>query len=95
MDSATLVFVLSKLKSFERMQWQELLRGGSHNVRAADLVKSAQDRLAVLSLDDYDEIYSLRLSGTQRLYGIKDKGVLRFIWWDPDHKIYETKLKHT
>lgn len=95
MDARTLVSVLTKLKSFERMNWQELRNDGSHSVPTFNLIKDARDRLEQLHLDDYDEIYSLRLTGTQRIYGIKDGGVIRILWWDPIHEIYHVEKKGT
>lgn len=88
--------VYDKLANFESMTWDEILKaaGGrnrgnnSHNVTLEKCCKDARDRLAELMQDDIDELFSLRLTGTHRLWGIKEGRVLRFIWNDPDHSVY-------
>jgi hypothetical protein len=88
-----------KLADFESMTWAEIQRaaGGrshgnnSHFVEVKDCCKEARDRLLDLRMDDTDEVFSLRLTGTLRLYGIRDGRVLRFIWHDPEHSVYPTK----
>jgi hypothetical protein len=47
-------------------------------------------------LDDVDELFSLRMGGAKkRIYGIRDRGTLQVIWWDPEHEIYPTEPKNT
>jgi hypothetical protein len=90
-----LVEVLGKLKNFEQLLWGDIFKAGSHDVQVSDIIKEANDRLVELSLDDMAELYSLRLSGKERIYGIKEGGILRIIWWDPNHEICPSKKKHT
>ena len=60
--------------------------GTNHHALPKDkFTKDAKDRLEILKLDDYEELFSLRLGNKIRLYGIKDGRVLRFIWHDPYH----------
>jgi len=83
------------LCSFETMSWNEIksTSGGkapgngtnSHALPIGGFSKKAISRLEELKLDDNDELFSLRLQGKLRLYGIKDGRVLRFIWHDPHH----------
>lgn len=88
--------VIEKLGSFEGMTWAEIMAqsGGrshgtnSHFENVYDLKKEAQKRLQELHLDDLDQVFSLRLSGTERLYGILNDRILRIIWYDPNHEIY-------
>jgi hypothetical protein len=75
------------------MTWGELrgAAGGKssgtnhHSLPLDALSKSAQVRLSELSLDDVDAVFSLRLTGTIRVYGIKDGRVLRVLWYDKYH----------
>lgn len=87
--------ILQKKKSFETMTLADLGRGGSHNVEQWKLCKAARDRLAELKLEDIDELYSLRLSGTNRIWCIKHLNVMRVLWWDPDHQVCPSLKKHT
>jgi hypothetical protein len=46
--------------------------------------------LVDLKLDDIEELYRFRFTGTQRIWGIRDRRTFRVLWWDPDHQVYET-----
>jgi len=36
---------------------------------------------------DVDEMLSLRLSGTERVWGILADGICTLVWWDPEHRL--------
>lgn len=78
-----------KLKCFEQMQWKHLAADQQyhHSVPFYKLRKEAQEIAANMGIDDYEQIWSLRLTGKQRLWGVRDKGYFLAIWWDPDHCI--------
>lgn len=83
------------------MTWAEIQQatGGrlsgnnNHFLSVEDCCKDAKKRLEEIGLPDCDQIFSLRISGKLRLHGIKDGRVLRFIWYDPNHSVYESKKK--
>lgn len=86
--------LMTKLISFEGMTWHEIeaTSGGRkagtnhHFIRVADLIKDAQKRLDELNLY-YDELFSLRLSSKERLFGILENGVYHILWYDAYHEI--------
>lgn len=55
----------------------------------------ALERLETLGLADQTKIAVLRLTGTQRLYGFLVDAVFHVVWWDPDHKIWRSRLRRT
>jgi hypothetical protein len=85
--------ILLKLISFEGLTWAILKEqaGGRkrgtnhHSLKISDLTKAARDRITQLRLDQYDKIFSLRVSGTVRIYGIRDGRVMRLLWYDKCH----------
>jgi hypothetical protein len=87
--------ILPKLKSFESMSWTEIKQSGSHSIERYKLCKEAQLRLVDMSLDDNDEVFSLRLTGMKRIIGILQNHCLQILWWDPEHKVCPSTLKHT
>ena len=90
--------IQEKLLSFESMTWSEILIKGkkfNHLVEVTKLCKSAQDSLVSMAIEDIDEILSLHLSGKERVWGILDRGVVELLWWDPNHEICPSLLKHT
>ena len=85
--------LLSKLVSYEGMTWAviEQAIGGkakgnnNHFVDVERCQKRAQDRLKQIGLEDIDRIYSLRLEGKLRLYGLREGAILILLWHDPHH----------
>ncbi|WP_059026745.1 hypothetical protein [Gabonibacter massiliensis] len=84
------------LKDRENSTWQAIERAthgrqgksNSHHVSVGNLCPDAQKRLKEMKLDDIDEIYSLRLGGELRIYGIRKYNYLKILWVDPNHEIY-------
>ncbi len=79
------------------MTWHDIIsatKGGmssegskSHSISIDRLCIKAQKRLRE-GLHIYeDNIFSLRLSGKERVFGILTLGVFRIIWYDPNHEI--------
>lgn len=91
-------YVLDKLISYEGMTWAEIqeANGGrkkgtnNHFEKISDLIDEAQQRAKELRIQS-DELFSLRLGGTVRLYGIVEDGLFSVIWLDTKHEIYRVK----
>ena len=85
--------ILPKLQDFESMTWAEIQQaaGGrargnnSHFVPVERLTRNAKERLAAIRQDDVSALFSLRLSATTRIYGIRDRRALKLLWYDPYH----------
>jgi hypothetical protein len=90
--------VRRKLGNFESMTWNQILvvaNRRNHAVSVDRLCKTAQDRLEEIGQGDVDELVSLRLSGPERVWGIRAGHVLNILWWDPEHAVCPALLKHT
>ncbi|MCY4283978.1 MAG: hypothetical protein OXC65_01405 [Thiotrichales bacterium] len=85
--------LLPKLRDFETMTWEEIMRaaGGrargnnNHFVSVEKFTRPAKERLAALGQEDISELFSLRLTATTRIYGIRDRRALKLLWYDPHH----------
>lgn len=89
LDGEGLLRIREKLSHFESMTWNEILvksKKQHHSIRVSDISAEAQKRLEVLGLG-LDEVVSLRLSGSERVFGFLDNGVLVLLWWDPSHQV--------
>ena len=95
MDSATLKKVLTRLKPLETMPWREITNTGSHPIDVSAIIKEARERLAEIGQDDTDQLYSLRVEGALRIWGIRDGRVLKILWYDPEHAICPSPKKGT
>lgn len=83
-----LVEIIPKLHSFESMTWAAVEGAtGSHFVLVSDCIKDAKDRLKDIGQEDIADLFSLRLSGKKRIWGIRDVAILRILWWDPAHQV--------
>lgn len=95
-DGADLVQALQRLGTFETMTWADIERdGGSHPVPCTDITSQAQKRLVQIDQDDLSHLYSLRITGRQRVWGIRDHECLRILWWDPRHEVCPSHKRHT
>ena len=91
--------IINKLKNLETQTWQEVqdASGGkspghgnnSHFINASYLPSDAARYFHDKGYEEaYDDVFSLRLSGSERLIGVADKAVFRIIWYDPEHKFF-------
>lgn len=88
--------VYRKLAQYERRSWKELNNRNDKAISVANLPVKARTRLQELELDDSDgALWELHLTGEQRVWGIRRGDIMHLLWWDPDHKVYPTKKKHT
>ncbi|MBF0097355.1 MAG: hypothetical protein HQM04_10070 [Magnetococcales bacterium] len=82
-----------QLQSFESMTWSEIDRvsGGRivgtnhHSLTVDGFTKGARDRLDEIFKGKIEELFSLRINNTVRIYGIREGRVLKRIWHDPHH----------
>lgn len=98
LTDAKLHEIREKLTGFENSTWKDILvRAGDRNhfVEVSRLCPAAKKRLSDLRMGDIEELVSLRLSGKERIWGILNQGVMQLLWWDPDHEVCPSLLKHT
>jgi hypothetical protein len=99
-DAVTFInLILPKLKSYESMSWAEIQGKNSHFIDVKDICDKAKKCLLEQQQDDIDQVFSLRMEGRPRLFGIVHEGVFKSLWYDPQHQICKsfkkgTKKKH-
>ncbi|HZF13786.1 MAG TPA: hypothetical protein VFE33_33760 [Thermoanaerobaculia bacterium] len=97
-EAAKLEEVRQKLAHFEAMTWQEILVSSGHRNHAVAIDRIcdvAVDRLEEIGQGDTEELVSLRLSGPERVWGIRTGNVFMVLWWDPEHAVCPALLRHT
>jgi hypothetical protein len=87
--------VLQRMRELESMTWHAISETGSHFIETSALSRMARERLVVIQQDDVDQVYSVRVTGRRRIIGIREGGVLRILWWDPEHEVCPSPKKHT
>ncbi|MEM9594749.1 MAG: hypothetical protein AAGD06_10805 [Acidobacteriota bacterium] len=97
-SSAKLSEIREKLAGFESRDWNDILvkdQKRNHSVRVDRLDARARKRLAEIKKDDFEELVSLRLSGKERIWGVRIGSVLELLWWDPLHEVCPSNLRNT
>lgn len=87
--------IWEKMRNFETMTWGEILGRHHHAIAVNDIIEPAQNQLEQLGHDDQAELVSFRLSNTERIWAIRSGEEAFLLWWDPNHEIYPSQLKHT
>lgn len=99
LDARALCGLLTQMIKFESMTVNEVFHCGDNIGKCYDLEAlpnaKARERLEVLNLGDQTKIWRLRIGGTGRLYGFLTRNVFHVVFWDADHEIWPSKLKHT
>ncbi len=88
--------IIKKLGNYEGMTWAEIMQasGGrksgtnNHFDNVSNLANFAQKRWTELHLEEYDQVFSLRLTGEKRIFGILTNAILKIIWYDKEHCFY-------
>jgi hypothetical protein len=90
--------VYTKLVHHEERTWAESLKpksAGYKRIPVESVCAKAQRRLEDRNLDDYDDLVEFRLSGQERVWGIREGNICYILWWDPKHEVCPSHMKHT
>lgn len=87
--------IYTKIRHFETNTWHIIERerhgkkGKSkhHYISISDIISTAQKRLQKLDLDDVDQLFSIRLKGKLRIWGIRTFSYFKVLWFDFNHEI--------
>ncbi|MBP2622277.1 hypothetical protein ACVRXQ_13150 [Streptococcus panodentis] len=87
--------IFKALKSFESMTWQEIdsASGGkkkgtnNHFISFESMINEARNRADELKLLQHESLYSLRIQGKIRLFGVLNNGIYHIVWYDGNHAI--------
>jgi hypothetical protein len=98
-DGSALAEILGHLKKFESMTLNEVFHNGGYPGKDYDVDAIPNTRvlacLEALGLADQTKIWVLRCGGKPRLYGFLLSNVFHVVFWDPEHEIWPSQLKHT
>jgi hypothetical protein len=87
--------IVSKLHNFDSMMWSAIEGSRHHVIKKDSLSKDAIRRLEEIGQDDIDEVFSFALGGLPRIICLRSGGVARLLWYDREHKVCPSILKHT
>ena len=92
--------VITKLQELEKMSWQEILDAsggksaghGNNNHFIGGQKLPAEERRIFIErgyMRDFEKVFSLRLSGKERLIGVVDLNVFKILWYDKEHRFFK------
>ena len=87
-------YIQEKLAHFEKKTWNEIFvieKKHNHAVSVADLRCPLAKSWMRKNMPDQDFLWTLRLSGPERVWGIYSQGVYQLLFWDPEHNILPTQ----
>ena len=96
--------LLKRLQALQRQTWNEITQDTAgrsrntkhHAIAVTNIIGEAQERFKALSLHhSFDSIYSLTITGSIRLFGIRTEEVFHIVWMDPNHEICPSPKRHT
>lgn len=87
--------IIITLQNCEGRTWADVEGKSNHFISVERICKQAQKRLIELDLEDNEDLFSLRINGKKRLWGIRRGSQLLLLWWDPEHEICPSNKKHT
>jgi hypothetical protein len=89
-------YVHSKLSEKEKQTWAEIFIDGkhwNHPVPVSELKCPDARKWMRRNMPDQDQLWTLRLSGAERIWGVFGEGVYLVIFWDPEHLIWDMPRK--
>lgn len=87
------LYIQTKLAELERKTWSEILvkeKHWNHSVPVSQLKCPEARQWIRRNMPDQTELWTLRLSGAERIWGVFAEGTYLAIFWDPDHLIWDT-----
>ncbi len=89
-----------KLQSYGCLNWVEIGQQKDHKNRPAHhdmpikrLTKEAQEQLNNTDRDGFHTMYRFALDRHKRLWGFREIPRFSIVWYDPEHKVYPTKVR--
>jgi hypothetical protein len=93
LTAAQLLYVREKLIEFEAKDWNQIFvaeKWRNHSIPVEQFDCPKARNWMTRHLPDQDELWTLRLSGAERIWGILREGVFHLLFWDPNHQICQS-----
>jgi hypothetical protein len=88
--------IVVKLHDFDSMTWSDICGREHHQLSPQSLSRLAIEQLEKINKDhEAENLFSFHLAGKPRIIAIRHENVAKLLWYDPDHQVAPSKLKHT
>lgn len=85
--------IREKLSDFETMTWHEIFtvaKKRNHRIPVCNLRCPKARQWMKMNMPDQTELWTLRFTGAERVWGIFGEGAYQIVFWDPSHQILPT-----
>jgi hypothetical protein len=85
-------YLHKKLSEFEQRTWNEIFvddKRRNHPLPVLELKCPLARKWMAEHMPGEDQLWTLRLSGAERIWGIFREGVYQVVFWDPNHIIWD------
>lgn len=96
LSAEQLLYIRGKLVEFEAKDWNQIFvveKKHNHSIPVGELDCPHAREWLRRNMPDQDQLWTLRLSGKERIWGVLREGVFHLIFWDPEHRI-KVAAKH-
>jgi hypothetical protein len=87
-------YIREKLSAFESMTWGDIFvkdKKRNHSIPVNEFRCEQARRWMKRNMKEQLELWTIRLSGAERIWGIFSEGAYQIVFWDPNHLIFPTQ----
>jgi hypothetical protein len=91
LDATSVAEMKQKLGSLERNTWRDVFvrdARNNHSIRTDQLKCPIARKWMAEYMPDQPLLWTIRVSGKERIWGIISEGAYQIVFWDPDHLIW-------
>ncbi|HUX44658.1 MAG TPA: hypothetical protein VMV57_07905 [Terracidiphilus sp.] len=83
-----------RLSNLETMTWNDIFvtaKKHNHSIPVHELRCEHARKWMKANMPDQLELWTLRVTGVERVWGVFSEGAYQIIFWDPQHRIYPSE----
>jgi hypothetical protein len=88
--------VKERLGALERNSWKDIFirdKHYNHQIEVDELKCAIAKKWMEDNLPDQHSLWTIRVTGKERIWGILAEGAYQIVFWDPEHLIWEVPKK--
>jgi hypothetical protein len=98
LDASGIEKVKTRLASLERSTWNDIFvrdARNNHEIPVNTLKCATAKKWMAENMPDQPSLWTIRVTGKERIWGILSESAYQIVFWDPEHLIWEVAKKNT